>query len=120
MTTPTTFKVCGDSKGRGCGLALPLDGFHRLKKARDGRHNLCKTCRCEIEQARYSEKAPEIIAAKARVYAAHRDEILAKQRETWPLRAEKWNAHARAKLAANRDEINRRRREAYAARKRAA
>jgi hypothetical protein len=100
----TPFKLCGNSKGVGCGQSLPLTDFHRLKTAPDGRHSLCKTCRCEIEQARYAEKADEIVAYKARVYAAHRDEILAKQRETWPTRGPKWNAHKREKRGYARKE----------------
>jgi hypothetical protein len=112
-------KVCGDRKGRGCGLALPIDSFHVNRRNRDGRHDLCKTCRCEIERQRYAEKADAVVLPqKARYHRLHRDERAASARERRAAHGDEINAARRAVYAERRYVITAQHRAAYARRKR--
>jgi hypothetical protein len=114
-------KVCGDAEGRGCGLSLPIDLFHVNRRNRDGRHDLCKTCRCEIERQRYAEKADAVVLPqKARYHRLHRDERAAYGRERRATNGDEINAKRRERYAQRRDAINAQKRARYARRKSAA
>lgn len=49
-----TTKECGK-----CGVEKYLEEFHHSKSSRDGRHSICRVCRCKIN-------APQVAAWKER------------------------------------------------------
>ena len=99
-----------------CGVAKPLDAFHRRKRSADGRNSRCKACQnarraayyaanAEAEAARrraYRQANPETIAERNRAYhAANREAAVERRRARYAANRETEVEQVRAYQAAN-------------------
>lgn len=117
MSTPTPVTKCCTR----CQRDLPLSAFHRDGTMADGLERRCKTCRKEVAAARYERNREKILEKCREYFEANRAECMARNAEWTAAHPEQVRAHLKkytATLTAEqRQQINARRRQRYAARK---
>lgn len=64
-----------------CGVQQPLEGYHRMSQASDGRRPSCKSCTRSKQRDYQSTRSAENRSRCSRHYEANRAERLARQRE---------------------------------------
>lgn len=93
-------KHCG-----GCKQAKPLDAFHRLSAAKDGRQRYCRECALARQRARRTEN-PERIAAYNRAWREANPETAKRLTAAWREKnAERYAASKAAWQRKNRERL---------------
>lgn len=96
----TTTKTCTQ-----CGVAKPLDEYHRNKNTQDGRRSECKTCKA-VDARRYREANREKAVEYQRRYREeNRDKVAEQQRRHYEENREKLLEQRRRYYEENREEI---------------
>lgn len=97
-------KVCSK-----CGQRKPLGAFHKQKSKKDGHRSRCKECR----RARYQGRRQEVLQARKEYQARPAYEAQKRQYDRDYVQKNKGrlDAQKRAYRSANREEINRKKRE---------
>jgi hypothetical protein len=122
-----SFRVCGDTLGRGCNQMLPLNRFHvQQRKGRDVIDLLCKPCRRVLDRERraamprerlvewgrrYRERNREAVSERDRAYYEfNRADWLDRSKRRYEAKREDKLAKQRVHYAANKERILERRR----------
>lgn len=98
-----------DKRCYGCGVAKPLDEFHRHSKMKDGHINKCKVCYCAYAKQVYRAKSREYAAyERARFKTPHRKQQVKEYQRRYAERyPEKVRARRQLKYAVRTGRIQR-------------
>lgn len=94
-------KIC-----KGCGLAKPIEDYHRSARASDGRATKCRQCESQRHKAHYARHC-ESVKAKVRAYQAGKGRALANgSKSTYKTRnPKKVRAHQLVRNALRRGDL---------------
>ena len=116
-TPPTGFKVCRNSRGRGCGEQKPVEAFYANKRKADGREALCRECMKADERERYWRRPEAQRERLRRRYVQRPGHFAALQRARYAADPKKHRAASLARYHAD-PEPEKARQAAYRERKR--
>jgi hypothetical protein len=83
-----------------CGETKPMDQFHRRKKAKDGRNNICRECNI-ADTTTFNKRNPEYHRQQARLYRKRHPDRVADNNLSWRLGGVPWGTYDKMHVAQN-------------------